>query len=103
MVGQNKKSIQEQETELEQYISNSSQSKQDIHVGYISYQALQFKAKLGSFLNDNKIWWMKDLEPSYQQWLVILIKQKKIWATCPAAAASSATTSNVINTTTAST
>jgi hypothetical protein len=101
-----KKSIKEMETELEQFIPNTGQSKDDIHNDDNDYRAL--KRKIGnpnSCHDDDDIRRMKDLHNVYLLGKTICNRQQKInaarkVAASAAAAATTATiaTSNVANT-----
>ncbi len=62
MRGKKKKSIKELETELEQLITNSGQSEDDIHIDYIAFCALKRKIdNPDSRHNNDEIWQMNDL------------------------------------------
>jgi hypothetical protein len=94
------------ETELEQFIANTGQSKDDIHNDVNGYRAL--KRKIGnpnSRHEDDDIRQMKDLYNVYLLGKTICNWQQKINATCKVAAAAAAAattatipTSNVANT-----
>jgi hypothetical protein len=108
MHGKKKKSIEELETELEQLIANSGQSKDNIHNDYIAYRALKRKIdNPDSHHNNDDIRWMNDLNDVFLLGMAIRRKQNKINASRKvatiAAAAAAATaaaiaTSNVANT-----
>ena len=88
--------------ELEDFIANSGQTKQDIHTDYNVYCALKKRIDTpGSLHNDNDIRQMKELYNPYLLGKAIVNKQDKIRATRKAAAAAAATTatatSNVAN------
>jgi hypothetical protein len=110
-----KKSIEELETELEQLITNSGRSEDNIHNDYIAYHALKRKIdNPDSHHNDDDIWWMNDLNDVILLGMAIRRKQNKINAArmvatvaavvAAAAAAAAATaaaaiaTSNIANT-----
>jgi hypothetical protein len=66
MHGKKKKSIKELETELEQLITNSGRSKDNIHNYYCDYRALKRKIdNPDSCHDDDDIWQMKDLHAVY--------------------------------------
>jgi hypothetical protein len=115
MRGKKKKSIKELETELEQLIANSGQSKDDIHNNYIAYGAL--KRKIDNPIsrhNGDDIRRMNDLNDVFLLGMAIRRKQNKInaarkvaaitaaaaaaAAAATAAAAAAIATSNVANT-----
>jgi hypothetical protein len=108
MRGKEKKSIKELETELEQLIANSGQSKVDIRTNYNAYYTLKKRIdNPNSCHDDDDIRQMKDLHDVYLLGMSICNRQKKINAACKvAAAAATATTtaaaaiatSNVTNT-----
>jgi hypothetical protein len=100
-----KKSIEEMETELEQFIANTGRSKDDIHSNHNAYLAL--KKRIGnpdSRHDDDDIQRMKDLHNVYLLGKTICNRQQKINAARKVAAAAAATataaiaTSNVANT-----
>ncbi len=108
MRGKKKKSIEELETELEQFIVNTGRSKDNIHSNYIAYRALKWRIdNPDSRRYDDDIRQMKDLHDVYLLGVSIHNRQKKINAACKdaAATATAATTvaaaiatSNVTNT-----
>jgi hypothetical protein len=98
-----KKSINEMETELEQFIANTGRSKDDIHSDHNAYLAL--KKRIGnpnSRHDDDDIWRMKDLHNVYLLSKTICNRQQKINANrkvaAAAAAAAAIATSNVAST-----
>jgi hypothetical protein len=98
-----KKSIEEMETELEQFIANTGRSEDDIHNDVNDYRAL--KRKIGnpnSCHDDDDIWRMKDLRNVYLLGKTICNRQQKVNAGRRVAAAAVATatiaTSNVAKT-----
>jgi hypothetical protein len=107
-----KKSIEELETELEQFIVNTGRSKDDIYTDYNAYRALKWRIdNLDSLHDDDDIQRMKDLYNAYLLGMSIRNRQKKINATrkvaapavattasAAAAAAATIATSNVTNT-----
>ncbi len=104
-----KKSIEELETELEQFIANSGRSKDNIHSDYIAYRALKWRIDNPDSCHDNdNIWRMKDLHNVYLLGVSICNRQKKINAahkvtaaaatTAATTAAAAIATSNVTNT-----
>jgi hypothetical protein len=103
MRGKKKKLMEELETEVKELITNSGQSKDDIHTDYNNYLAL--KKRIGnpdSRHYDDDIWWMKDLHNVYLLGMSICNRQKKInaarkVASAAAAAAAAIATSNVAN------
>ncbi len=61
-----KKSIEELETELEEFITNSDRSEDDIHNDVNDYRALKRKIDNPDSRHDNDdIWRMKDLHDVY--------------------------------------
>jgi hypothetical protein len=74
-----KKSIKEMKTELEQFIANTGQSKDNIHSNHNAYLAL--KKRIGnpdSRHDDDDIWRMKDLHNVYLLGKTICNRQQKI-------------------------
>ena len=56
-----KKSIEDLETELKEFIANSGQSKDDIHTNYIAYRTLKKRIDHpDSCQDDDDIWRMND-------------------------------------------
>ncbi len=108
MRGKKKKSIEELETEWEQFIVNTGRSKDDIHSDYIAYCALKWRIdNPDSHRYDDDIRRMKDLHNVYLLGVSIRNRQKKINAACKVAAtaataattaAAAIATSNVTNT-----
>jgi hypothetical protein len=108
MCGKKKKSIEELEMELEQFIVNTGQSKDNIHTDCNAYCALKKRIdNPDSRRYNDDIQRMKDLHYSFQLGVSIRNRQKKINAArkVAAAAATAATTaaaalatSNVTNT-----
>jgi hypothetical protein len=101
MRGKKKNSIEELETELEQLIANSGQSKVDIHSNYIAYCALKKRIdNPGLRRYDDDIRRMKDLHDDYLLGMTIWNRQNKINAArkVAAAAATAIATSNITNT-----
>jgi hypothetical protein len=112
MRGKKKKSIEDLETELEQLITNSGQSKDDIHTNYDVHLALRWRIdNPSSCHDDDDIWQMKDLHDVFLLGMAICRRQNKIdaarkvastaaatAAAAPTAAAAAITTSNVANT-----
>jgi hypothetical protein len=108
MRGKKKKSIEELETELEQFIVNTGRSKDYIHSDYIACCALKWRIdNPDSRRYDDDIRRMKDLHYSFQLGVSIHNRQNKInaarkVAAATATAATTATaaiaTSNVTNT-----
>ncbi len=79
MRGKKKKSIQELETELEQFIVNTCRSKDDIHSGYIAHRALKKRIdNPNSRHDDDDIWRVKDLHDDYLLGKTICNMQNKI-------------------------
>ena len=107
-----KKSIKELETELEQFITNSGQSKDNIHSDYVAYRALKWRIdNPNSRHDDDDIWRMKDLHNVFLLGMAIRNRQEnKINAACKvtaatataaaatAAATAAIATSNAMNT-----
>jgi hypothetical protein len=102
-----KKSIEDLETELEQFIVNSGQNKDNIHTKYNAYCALKWRIdNPDSCHDDDDIRQMKDLHNVYLLGINICYRKKKINAIRKVAAAATATaiataaidTSNVANT-----
>jgi len=100
-----KKSIEELETELEQLIANSGQSKDNIHTDCNAYRALKKRIDNPDSLHDNDdIRRMKDLHNVFLMDMNIRNRQNKINAarkvatTTAAAAAATITTFNLANT-----
>jgi hypothetical protein len=78
MHGKKKKSIGELETELEQLIANSGQSKVDIHTNYNAYYALKKRIdNPDSCHDDDNIRQMKDLHDVYLLGMSIRNWQKR--------------------------
>jgi hypothetical protein len=107
MHGKKKKSIEEMETEVEELIAKSSQSKDDIHINYNAYLALKKRIdNPGSCHDDDDIWRMKYLHNVFLLGMAIHNRKNKSNATrkVAAAAATAATaaaaiaTSNIANT-----
>jgi hypothetical protein len=112
MRGKKKKLIKELETELEQLIANSGQSKDNIHNDYIAFRTLKRKIdNPDSRHNDDDIRRMNDLNDVFLLGMAICRKKNKInatrkvaavaaaaAATTTAAAATAIATSNVANT-----
>jgi len=95
-----KKSIEELEVELAEFIANSGRTEQDIHTDYKDYRTLKKRFDTpGSYLNDNDIRRMKELYDPYLLGMTIYNKQNKIRSARKAAAAAATTTatSNVAN------
>jgi hypothetical protein len=97
-----KKPIKEMETELEQFIVNTGQSKDNIHSNSNAYLALKKRIdNPDSRHDDDDIRRMKDLHNVYLLGKTICNRQQKINATrkvAVAAAAAAIATSNVVNT-----
>jgi hypothetical protein len=102
-----KKSIEELETELEEFITNSGQSKDNIHNNVNNYCALKRKIDNPDSRHDNDdIWRMKDLHDIYLLGMNIRNRQKKINAArkvasttaAASAAAAAIATFNIANT-----
>ncbi len=108
MRGKKKNSIEELETELEQFIVNNGRSKDDIHSDYIAYRTLKWRIdNPDSRRYDDDIRQMKDLHYSFQLGMSIHNRQNKInaarkvaaaTATAATTAAAAIATSNVMNT-----
>jgi hypothetical protein len=111
MRGKKKKSIEELETELEQFIVNTGRSKDDIHSDYIAYRALKWRIdNPDSRCYDDDIQQMKDLHNIFLLGMAICNMQNKINAACKvatttataaaatAAATAAIATSNAMNT-----
>jgi hypothetical protein len=109
MRGKKKKSIEELEVELEQFIVNTGRSKDNIHSDYIAYYAQKKRIDHPNSCHDNdNIRRMKDLQDVYLLGMSIRNRQKMINVACKVAAAAAATaattaaaaiaTSNVTNT-----
>ncbi len=108
MRGKKKKSIEELETELEQFIVNTGRSKDDIRTDYNAYYALKKRIdNPDSCHDDDDIRRMKDLDDVYLLGVSIRNRQKKInaarkvattAATAVTTAAAAIATSNVTNT-----
>jgi hypothetical protein len=108
MRGKKKKSIKELEMELEQFIVNTGQSKNDIHSSYIAYRALKKRIdNPNSRHDDDNIWRMMDLHNDYLLGKTICNMQNKfnaarkvasVLAANRAAIAAFIATSNVTNT-----
>jgi len=101
MRGKKKKSIKELETELEQLIANSGQSKDDIHTDYNAYCALKKRIdNPNSLHDDDDIRQMNDLHDVFLLGVSIRRKQNKINAARKVAAAFAAAiaTTTVMNT-----
>jgi hypothetical protein len=107
MRGKKKKSSKDLETELEQLIANSGQSKDDIHPDYNAYLTLKWRIdNPNSRHDDHDIWQMKDLHNVFLLGMAIRRRQNKInaarkvafAAAAAAADAAAITTSNVANT-----
>jgi hypothetical protein len=93
MHGKKKKLIKELETELEQLIMNSGQSKDNIHNDYYDYHALKRKIDNPDSRHDNDdIRWMKDLHDVYLLGHSIQRRQNKINAARKVASASASAT-----------
>jgi hypothetical protein len=106
MRGKKKKSIEDLETELEQLIANSGQSKDDIHTDYNAYLALKWRFDNPDSCHDNDdIRRMKDLHDVFLLGMAIRRRQNKInaahkvasAAAAAAAAAAAIATSNIAN------
>jgi hypothetical protein len=96
-----KKSIEELETELEQFILNTGRSKDNIHTNYIAYRALKKRIdNPNSRRYDDDIWRMKDLHDDFLLGMNIRNRQNKINAARKVAVAFAAAiaTSNDMNT-----
>jgi hypothetical protein len=104
-----KKSIKELVMELKEFITNSGQSKDDIHTNYIAYRALKKRIDHpDSYHDDDDNRRMKDLHNVYLLGMSICNRQKKInaarkvaataTAAVAAATATAIATSNVTNT-----
>ncbi len=98
-----KKTIEELEAELAEFIANSGQSEDDIHTAYIDYCALKTKIDYPDSCHDDEdIWRMKDLHNAFLLGKTFHNKQNKIRAArkvaATAAAAAPTATSNVANT-----
>jgi hypothetical protein len=94
-----KKSIKEMETELEQFIVNTGQSKDNIHSNHNASLAL--KKRIGNPVSrhhDDDIWRIKDLHNVYLPGKTICNRQQKINATRKVAAATTAATAAAIAT-----
>jgi len=88
-----KKSIKELETELEQFIVNTGQSKDDIHTDYIAYRSLKWRIdNPDSLHDDDDIRWMKDLNNVFLMGMNIRNRQNKINAAHKVTAAAAAPT-----------
>jgi hypothetical protein len=106
MRGKKKKSIKELEMELEELITNSGQSKDNIHNNVNAYPALNWMIdNSDSCHDDDDIRWMQDLHNVFLLGKSIHNRQQKINAARKAAAAATATTtaaaiatSNIANT-----
>ncbi len=107
MRGKKKKSIKELETELEQLITNSGWSKDNIHNDYYDYRTLKRNIDNPDSCHDNHdIRRMKDLHDIYLLGMAIHNRQKKINAACKVATAittaattaAAIATSNIANT-----
>jgi hypothetical protein len=95
-----KKSIEELETELEQFIVNTGRSKDNIHTNYIAYRALKKRIdNPNSLHDDDDIWRMKDLHDDFLLGMNIRNRQNKINAARKVAVAFAAAiaTSNDMN------
>ena len=74
-----KKSIEELEVELAEFIANSGRTKEDIHTDYNDYRALKKRFDTpGSLHNDNDIKRMKELNYAFLLGKTIQNKQDKI-------------------------
>ena len=98
-----KKSIEELETELDQLIANSGQSKDNIHTNCNAYRALKKRIdNPDSLHDDDDIWRMKDLHNVFLMDMNIRNRQNKINAArkvaTTTAAAATITTFNLANT-----
>ena len=83
-----KKSIEELEVELAEFIANSGRTKQDIHTDYKDCHTLKKRFDTpGSYLNNNDIWRMKELYNAYLLGMSIYNRQNKINAARKVAAA----------------
>ena len=108
MRGKKKKSIEELEMELEQFIVNTGRSKDNIHSDYIAYRALKWRIDTPDSCHDDAdIRRMMDLHDVYLLGMSIRNRQKKInaarkvaatAATAATTAAAAIATSNVTNT-----
>jgi hypothetical protein len=107
MRGMKKRSIKDLETELEQLITTSGQSEEDIHNNFNDYHTLKRKIDNPNSRHDNDdIRWMKDLHNVFLLGMSIHNRQNKINAARKVIAAAAATataiaaiaTSNVANT-----
>ena len=109
MHGRNKKTIEEMEKEVAEFIAESGQCEQDIFTDSNKYHVLKKRSDTpGTFLNDHDIWRIMDLHPTFLLCKSIINKQHKIQAACkaanaPATTAATATLSNVVNTSISST
>jgi hypothetical protein len=103
MHGKKKKSIEEMETEVEELITKSGQSKDNIHTNYNAYLALKKRIdNPDSCHDDEDIRWMKYLHNVFLLGMAIRRKKNKINATrkvavAAAAAAAAIATSNIVN------
>jgi hypothetical protein len=92
MRGKKKKSIEELETELEQFIANFGQIEVDIHSNYIAYCALKWRIdNPDSRHDDDDIRRMKNLHNVFLLGMAIRNRQNKINAACKVAAATATT------------